>query len=121
MARNLSFSFGVIAVMLLASGEPTLARAIVINAVGPSAPAFTKGDVLDDKVRVRLKRGDLLTVLVEGQTVLIRGPRECLVNACESREPPKISWASVSGDLRRPRAAGVRGGDGEPILAAKAP
>ena len=121
MLRNMSLSFAATFVMLLASVEPTEARAIILKATGPSAHAFIQGDTLEDATRVRLKQGDHLSLLVEGHTILIRGPRDCLVNACELREPPRISWASISGNLRRAEAAGVRGGNGDTSLATIAP
>jgi hypothetical protein len=98
-------------VLVLGAYQPAHADVIVINAKGPTARAFSRGDIIPDRTQIILVEGDSLSVMIAGGTQILRGPYVGPVQVTSSRQAPRINFGELFKVRQRTRLAGVRTGD----------
>lgn len=88
----------------LASSQAARAEMLVVKASGGAEHRFKTGAALSDKIRMRLAKGERLTVLVKGRTLVLTGPIDGTAREVEVKYANRAAVAPA-----RPRPA-VRNG-----------
>lgn len=122
-ANSIKLSAAMCAIFALADAN-AMADAIVVRSTGPSAQQFSQGAKLASGAEIRLARGDLLTVLDEAGTRVLRGPGRFKLDDRVVRD--RSTLVSLSRTLKDPpavRAGAVRapGGSGQVAEGKKLP
>jgi hypothetical protein len=112
-----------VALLAVAPADGANAEPIVIKYEGPASQTYKPGKKLPSTSKINLKAGEILTVLDERGTRILRGPGT--FNASSSASAASVSNTSLASlvrtsTVRRARTGAVRG-DAKPAQAALSP
>jgi len=100
----------------MAALAPAAMAGVVVSASGPSAGQYPVGRQIADNASVTLRAGDVVTVLQNGGTRVLRGPGTVvLARGAAGASNPAFASLTGSRTARRARTGAVRTGSVAPV------